>query len=72
MDLPYNIVRRAMTIICATLLTAGAYFVSSGLHRMWWPVWFAPLPVFQLAPRLRALQAIAIAARARSSARFLA
>ena len=45
MDLNANSLRRAIVILCAVGLTAGAYFVSSGLHRLWWPVWLAPLPV---------------------------
>jgi hypothetical protein len=61
MDLHANSVRRAIVILCAVVLTAGAYFVSSGLQRLWWPVWLAPLPVLLLAPKLRAWQAFAIA-----------
>ena len=66
MDLPANSLRRAMLILSAVLLTAGAYFVSSGLHRVWWLVWLAPLPVLLIAPRLRAwtIFAVALAARA--------
>lgn len=46
--------RLTAVILCATALTAGAYFLSSGLHRLWWPVWVAPIPVLLLAPRLSA------------------
>ena len=60
--------RRALVILCAILLTAGAYFVSSGLHRMWWPVWLAPIPVLLVAPRLRAWEAFAVALVARALA----
>lgn len=66
MDLPANSLRRAIVISCAVLLTAGAYFVSSGLHRIWWPVWLAPLPVLLLAPGLRAWQAFTVALAARA------
>jgi apolipoprotein N-acyltransferase len=60
MDLPANSLRRAIAIAGATLLTAGAYFASSGLDRVWWPVWLAPLPVLLLAPKLGAWQAFAV------------
>jgi apolipoprotein N-acyltransferase len=68
MDLHNNSRRRVIVILCAVVLTAGAYFVSSGLQRLWWPVWLAPLPVLLLAPRLRAWQALAIALVARALA----
>ena len=68
MDLPANSLRRAIVTSGAALLTAGAYFASSGLHRVWWPVWLAPLPILLLAPRLRAWQAFAVAMIARALA----
>jgi apolipoprotein N-acyltransferase len=68
MNLQANSFARVIVIVCAIALTAGAYFVSSGLHRLWWPVWLAPLPVLLLAPRLRAWQAFAVALVARSFA----
>ena len=68
MDLPADSLRRAIVITGSALLTAGAYFASSGLHRVWWPVWFAPLPVLLVAPRLRAWQAFAVALTARALA----
>jgi hypothetical protein len=71
MDLHANSLRRAIVILCAVVLTAGAYFVSSGLQRLWWPVWLAPLPVLLLAPRLRAWQAFAVALVARTVAAAL-
>ena len=71
MDLHANSLRRALVIACAVVLTAGAYFLSSGLQRLWWPVWLAPLPVLLLAPRLRAWQAFAVALVARSLAAAL-
>ena len=58
--------RRAAAIAAATVLTAAGYFVSSGLHRVWWPVWFAPLPVLLLAPRLRASHLFVVALLARA------
>lgn len=66
MDWHANFARRAMLISCAVLLTAAAYFVSSGLHRIWWLVWLAPIPVLLLAPRVRAWQAFAAALAARA------
>ena len=71
MDLPANSLRRALMILGAIALTAGLYFVSSGLHRLWWPVWLAPLPVLLLAPKLRAWQAFAAALAARALAAAL-
>ena len=68
MELHANVLRRAIVILCAVVLTAGAYFVSSGLHRLWWPVWLAPLPVLLLASRLSAGQAFAVALTARGLA----
>jgi apolipoprotein N-acyltransferase len=62
--------RRASLVLGAVLFTAGAYFLSSGLHRVWWPVWLAPLPVLLLAPRLRAWQAFAVGLAARALAGF--
>jgi hypothetical protein len=38
MDLPANPLRRAFVISGAVLLTAAAYYFSSGLQRLWWPV----------------------------------
>jgi apolipoprotein N-acyltransferase len=40
--------------------------VSSGLHRVWWLVWLAPVPILLLAPRLRLWQAFAVALAARA------
>ncbi|HUZ04156.1 MAG TPA: nitrilase-related carbon-nitrogen hydrolase [Acidobacteriaceae bacterium] len=68
MDWHANSLRRAIVILCAVVLTAGAYFISSGLHRLWWPVWFAPLPVLLLAPRSRGWQTFAVALVARALA----
>lgn len=68
MDLPASSLRRFIVISCAVLLTAVAYFVSSGLHRVWWPVWLAPLPVLLVAPKLRAWEAFAAAWAARALA----
>ena len=68
MDSRANSLRNAIIVLCAAALTAAAYVASSGLHRMWWPVWLAPLPVLWLSPRLRGWQAFAIALAARASA----
>ncbi len=61
MDSNRNRARNALTAVAAIILTAAAYFVSSGLHRVWWLVWLAPLPILLLAPRLRAWPAFATA-----------
>jgi apolipoprotein N-acyltransferase len=71
MDLPADFSRRTTSIAGAAVLTAGAYFVSSGLHRVWWPVWLAPLPVLLVVPALRAWQAFAVALAARALAAAL-
>ncbi len=68
MDSHADSLRRALVILCAVVLTAGAYYVSSGLQRLWWPVWLAPLPVLLLAPRLRAWQAFTVALAAHALA----
>ena len=68
MELHVKSLRRGIVLLCAVVLTSGAYFVSSGLHRLWWPVWLAPLPVLLLAPRLTAWQAFAVALAARGFA----
>ena len=68
MDLPASLPRRAILLSAAFALTAAAYFVSFGLHPVWWLAWFAPLPVLLLAPRLSAWQALAIAFAARGIA----
>jgi apolipoprotein N-acyltransferase len=66
MDLPANRAIRALLILAAGALTAGAYFASTGLHTVWWLPWLAPLPVLLLAPELRAWQAFAVALAARA------
>lgn len=68
MDLPADLPRRAILIAAAIALTAAAYFVSFGLHPVWWLPWLAPLPVLLLASRLRAWQALATAFTARAIA----
>lgn len=72
MDSNRSRLSKGLLIAAAIILTGAAYFVSSGLHRLWWPVWLAPLPVLLLAPRLRAWQAftVALAARALASLNF--
>ena len=52
MDWQANFARRMTLMLCAIVLTAIAYFVSSGLDRVWWLVWLAPLPVLLVAPQL--------------------
>ena len=37
MDLPASSLRGLIAILGAIALTAGAYLLSSGLHRLWWP-----------------------------------
>jgi apolipoprotein N-acyltransferase len=68
MDLSATSLSRGVQILAALALTAGAYFLSSGLHPVWWLVWLAPLPILLLAPRLSAWQAFAAAFAARALA----
>lgn len=58
--------RRIFMMACATLLSAGAYYASSGLHRIWWLVWLAPIPVLLVGPKLRGRQAFTVALLARA------
>jgi apolipoprotein N-acyltransferase len=67
MDSRVNL-RTATAVVSSVLLTAAAFYFSSGLHRIWWLVWLAPLPVLLLAPRLRPWQAFAVALLARALA----
>jgi len=68
MDFPANRTGRAALVLSAVVLTAGSYFGSSGLHRIWWLVWLAPLPILCLAPKLRVWEAFAVALAARALA----
>ena len=61
MDWPASSARRITFMLCAVVLTAAAYFVCSGLDRVWWLVWLAPLPVLVVAPRLNAWEALIVA-----------
>jgi apolipoprotein N-acyltransferase len=63
---PANPTRRAIFGAVAVVLTAAAFYVSFGLHPVWWLVWLAPLPVLWVAPRLRAGQAFTLALAARA------
>ena len=61
-------VGRAVATAAAILLTGAGYHISSGLHRVWWPVWIAPIPILLLAPRLRWWQLFVAGLAARVSA----
>src|ERR1700679_2263599 len=50
---PNNRTGRAAFVLSAVVLTASAYFLSSGLHRMWWLAWLAPPPTLVPVPKLR-------------------
>ena len=65
---PNNRTGRAAFVLSAVVLTASAYFLSSGLHRIWWLAWLAPLPILCLVPKLRAWDALAVAFAARALA----
>lgn len=61
-DLKYRIA----AIAAAILLSTAAYFWSSGLHPVWWLIWFAPLPILLLAPRVKAWITVIAAFAARA------
>jgi apolipoprotein N-acyltransferase len=63
---PASPLRHALLIVAAVVLTAVAYFVSSGLQPVWWLVWLAPLPILLVASSVRSRQAFAIALVARA------
>jgi hypothetical protein len=63
MDLPADATRRAMLIVGGVAFTIVAYSWSSGLQRLWWPIWFAPIAILLLAPGLRVWQAFCSHAR---------
>jgi apolipoprotein N-acyltransferase len=47
-----------LTWLAVTLMTAAMWWFGSGLQPLWWLTWFAPLPVFCLAPRVCTPQAL--------------
>ena len=61
-------VGRAVATAAAILLTGAGYYIACGLHRLWWPVWIAPIPILLLAPKLRGWQIFAAGLVARALA----
>jgi len=57
--------RRALAL-GAVALSAALFWFSTGLDPLWWPIWFAPLPVLLVAPRLSGRLAFVAAFAARS------
>src|SRR5262249_2165347 len=45
--------RRILTLaLIAIALSGAAFYLSTGLEPLWWPMWLAALPVLWVAPRL--------------------
>jgi apolipoprotein N-acyltransferase len=42
----------AFLVIAVGVASALLPFFGTGLHPMWWLVWFAPVPILAVAPRL--------------------
>ena len=45
---------RIPLLIVADLASAALFYFGTGLHPIWWMLWFAPVPVLAIAPRLHA------------------
>ncbi len=54
--------RRVFLIAAAGLISAAFVFFGTGLDPIWWLLWFAPVPVLAIAPRLHALTAFLLGA----------
>src|SRR5437764_12377732 len=39
-------------VVVAGLASGGLLYSGTGLHPLWWTLWFAPVPVLAIAPRL--------------------
>src|SRR5579871_3456567 len=48
----------------ALAASAALFFFETGLHPIWWLVWFAPVPVLVVSPRIAGRRAFALAALA--------
>lgn len=59
-------VDRGVLALGAVALSAALFWFSTGLEPLWWPIWFAPLPVLLVAPRLSGRLAFAAAFAARA------
>src|SRR5437868_6072281 len=47
--------------LAAGALSAALFYFGTGLHPIWWVVWFAPVPILAVAPRLSRRAAFLIA-----------
>jgi apolipoprotein N-acyltransferase len=56
--------RTLLLCVCALLISSALFFFGTSLHPIWLLVWFAPLPVLLIAPRIGALPAFGTAALA--------
>ena len=50
-----------LVALLAILTSAAMLFFATGLHPLWWLLWFAPIPVLMSAPRLSRRAAFALA-----------
>ena len=39
-------------VIVAVISSAALFYFGTGLHPIWWMLWFAPVPVLAIAPRI--------------------
>src|SRR5215471_4913698 len=46
--------RQFLVVAAAGLVSAALAYFGTGLQPIWWALWFAPIPVLAIAPRLRA------------------
>jgi len=56
--------RSIFLIAAAGLISAAFVFFGTGLHPIWWLLWFAPIPVLAIAPRLHPVTAFLLGAAA--------
>src|ERR1044071_6674131 len=56
--------RSIFLIAAAGLISAAFVFLGTGLHPIWWLLWFAPIPVLAIAPRLHPVTAFLLGAAA--------
>ena len=49
-------------VVGAGVASAGLFYLGTGLHPKWWTLWFAPIPVLAVAPRLHGAAAFLLGA----------
>src|ERR1700730_10265842 len=53
---------KGVLVLAAGALSAALSYFGTGLHPIWWLVWFAPVPILAVAPRLSGRAAFLLAA----------